>query len=35
MGATLSIILFVLLGSAAAVYTRYMGMSQIMKGLGG
>ena len=35
MGATLSIVLFVLLGTAAAVYTRYMGMSQIMKGLGG
>jgi spermidine/putrescine transport system permease protein len=35
MGATLSIVLFVLLGTAAAFYTRYMGMSQIMKGLGG
>ncbi len=35
MGATLSIVLFLLLGTAAAVYTRYMGMSQIMKGLGG
>ena len=35
MGATLSIVLFVLLGCFAAAYTRYMGMSQIMKGLGG
>ncbi|WP_413875135.1 ABC transporter permease [Albidovulum sp.] len=35
MGATLSIVLFVVLGSVAAVYTRYMGMSQIVKGLGG
>lgn len=35
MGATLSIVLFLLLGTAAAFYTRYMGMSQIMKGLGG
>ena len=35
MGATLSIVLFVLLGCVAAAYTRYMGMSQIMKGLGG
>jgi len=35
MGATLSIVLFVLLGCVAATYTRYMGMSQIMKGLGG
>lgn len=35
MGATLSIVLFILLGCAAAAYTRYMGMSQIMKGLGG
>lgn len=35
MGATLSIVLFVVLGCFAAVYTRYMGMSQIIKGLGG
>lgn len=35
MGATLSIVLFVILGSVAAIYTRYMGMSQIVKGLGG
>jgi spermidine/putrescine transport system permease protein len=33
MGATLSIVLFVLLGLAAAAYSRYMGLSQIMKGL--
>ena len=35
MGATLSIVLFVVLGSVAAIYTRYMGMSQIVKGLSG
>lgn len=35
MGATLSIVLFLVLGSVAALYTRYMGMSQIVKGLGG
>lgn len=35
MGATLSIVLFVVLGFFAAIYTRYMGMSQIVKGLGG
>lgn len=35
MGATLSIVLFVILGCAAAAYSRYMGMSQIMKGMGG
>ncbi|MFZ1340787.1 MAG: ABC transporter permease subunit, partial [Paracoccaceae bacterium] len=35
MGATLSIVLFVILGFFAAIYTRYMGMSQIVKGLGG
>lgn len=35
MGSTLSIVLFVVLGSVAAIYTRYMGMSQIVKGLGG
>ena len=32
MGATLRR-LFVLLGAAAAAYSRYMGLSQIMKGL--
>ncbi|KRB23436.1 MULTISPECIES: ABC transporter permease [Mesorhizobium] len=35
MGATLSIVLFLVLGFFAAIYTRYMGMSQIVKGLGG
>ena len=35
MGATLSIVLFVVLGFFAAIYTRFMGMSQIVKGLGG
>ncbi|RUW46869.1 ABC transporter permease [Mesorhizobium sp. M1A.F.Ca.ET.072.01.1.1] len=35
MGATLSIVLFVVLGFFAAIYTRYMGMSQVVKGLGG
>ncbi|MDQ2065903.1 ABC transporter permease [Xinfangfangia sp. CPCC 101601] len=35
MGATLSIVLFFILGSVAAIYTRFMGMSQIVKGLGG
>lgn len=35
MGSTLSIVLFFVLGSVAAIYTRYMGMSQIVKGLGG
>ena len=35
MGATLSLVLFVLLGLAAMAYSRYMGLSQIMKGLGG
>ena len=33
MGATLSMVLFVLLGLAAAAYSRYMGLSQIMKGM--
>ncbi|RWC54017.1 MAG: hypothetical protein EOS29_29005 [Mesorhizobium sp.] len=33
MGATLSIVLFVVLGFFAAIYTRYMGMSQIVQGL--
>ena len=35
MGATLSIVLFLVLGCFAAMYTRYMGMSQIVKGLSG
>jgi spermidine/putrescine transport system permease protein len=33
MGATLSIVLFVLLGLVAAAYSRYVGLSQIVKGL--
>ncbi len=33
MGATLSIVLFVLLGFVAAAYSRYVGLSQIVKGL--
>lgn len=34
LGATLSIVLFVLLGLVAAAYSRYMGLSQIVKGIG-
>ena len=33
MGSTLSIVLFVLLGIVSAIYSRYMGLSQIFKGL--
>jgi spermidine/putrescine transport system permease protein len=33
LGATLSIVLFVLLGLVAVAYSRYMGLSQIMKGM--
>ncbi|WP_342644251.1 ABC transporter permease [Rhodoligotrophos ferricapiens] len=33
MGATLSMVLLVLLGAVAAVYSRYMGLSRIFKGL--
>ena len=33
MGATLSIVLLVLLGAIAVVYSRYMGLSRIYKGL--
>ncbi len=33
LGATLSIVLFVLLGIVSAIYSRYMGLSQIFKGL--
>ena len=33
MGSTLSIVLLVLLGSVAAIYSRYMGLSRIFKGL--
>jgi spermidine/putrescine transport system permease protein len=35
MGATLSIVLLVMLGTVAAVYSRYMGLSRVFKGLGG
>ena len=33
MGATLSMVLFILLGAIAAIYSRYMGLSRIYKGL--
>jgi spermidine/putrescine transport system permease protein len=33
LGATLSIVLFVLLGIVSAIYSRYMGLSTIFKGL--
>lgn len=33
MGSTLSIVLLVLLGIVSAIYSRYMGLSQIFKGL--
>ena len=33
MGSTLSIVLLVLLGIVAAIYSRYMGLSRIFKGL--
>lgn len=35
MGATLSLVLLVMLGSVAAIYSRYMGLSRVFKGLGG
>lgn len=35
MGATLSIVLLVMLGAVAAIYSRYMGLSRVFKGLGG
>ena len=35
MGATLSIVLLILLGAVAAIYSRYMGLSRVFKGLGG
>lgn len=35
LGATLSIVLFLVLGLAASAYSRSMGLSQVMKGLGG
>ena len=34
MGSTLSLVLLVMLGVVAAIYSRYMGLSRIMKGLG-
>ncbi|WP_373505530.1 ABC transporter permease [Aestuariivirga sp.] len=34
MGATLSLVLLVMLGAVAAIYSRYMGLSRIFKGLG-
>ena len=33
LGSTLSIVLLVLLGPISVVYSRYMGLSQIFKGL--
>lgn len=33
MGSTLSIVLLVMLGAVAAIYSRYMGLSRIFKGL--
>ncbi|MFN4140874.1 ABC transporter permease [Aestuariivirga sp.] len=35
MGSTLSLVLLVLLGAVAAIYSRYMGLSRVFKGLGG
>ncbi len=35
MGATLSLVLLVMLSAVAAVYSRYMGLSRVFKGLGG
>ncbi len=35
MGATLSLVLLVLLGAVAAIYSRFMGLSRVFKGLGG
>ena len=34
MGSTLSLVLLVMLGAVAAIYSRYMGLSRIFKGLG-
>jgi spermidine/putrescine transport system permease protein len=34
MGSTLSLVLLVLLGAVAAIYSRYMGLSRVFKGLG-
>ena len=35
MGSTLSLVLLILLGAVAAIYSRYMGLSRVFKGLGG
>ena len=35
MGSTLSLVLLIFLGAVAAVYSRYMGLSRVFKGLGG
>jgi spermidine/putrescine transport system permease protein len=35
MGSTLSLVLLIFLGAVAAVYSRYMGLSRVLKGLGG
>ena len=35
MGSTLSLVLLIFLGAVAAVYSRYMGLSRVVKGLGG
>ena len=34
LGSTLSLVLLVMLGAVAAVYSRYMGLSRVFKGLG-
>ena len=33
MGSTLSLVLLVMLGIVAAIYSRYMGLSRVFKGL--
>lgn len=35
MGSTLSLVLLILLGAVAAIYSRYMGLSRVFRGLGG
>ena len=35
MGSTLSLVLLIFLGAVAAVYSRYMGLSRVLKGLSG
>ena len=35
MGSTLSLVLLILLGAVAAIYSRYMGLSRVFTGLGG